>query len=445
MLFGKKKAFVGVNTVISVPGLTIDANFSRPFENENGTAKDNADITFEKKPVGGASLPPSGETTTKGEAAQGDAPAPAPASGSDDGTGLLSSMAAATVKMLSTGATADIHSALPGVLTEPLVLVTERVWTNKFQGYDRYQKSNPYGHKVQERRRYVPASKLAVGKLDSSGLSTKAVGGKRTLLQQPDTSEEKVVSAKSTPAQWAVVRDECNLFTVGQVVGNGFSVKFDPEPADPVKVCLAVRFDIPQDTATYKYKDFANSREDGTLGWPQLMEVTAASDMSPFCAMIGKSGTYFPILRRDFTAGNYTMPFVTFVVMMLMCCACSVMSVKKTRPEIKAYTLSWATWTCSSCFISFLMVCVLIPALIPGQCPPVSGWGYVYGFGGLCMLGCVASTCVTVGCVLRGNDKTQRVEPDGEGKPKDVQEKPVEENAPPAFVNEEAPADVSEA
>ena len=91
------------------------------------------------------------------------------------------------------------------------------------------------------------------------------------------------------------------------------------------------------------------------------------------------------------------------------------------------------------------MVCVLIPALIPGQCPPVSGWGYVYGFGGLCMLGCVASTCVTVGCVLRGNDKTQRVEPDGEGKPKDVQEKPVEENAPPAFVNEEAPADVSEA
>merc|ERR1711865_686143 len=156
-------------------------------------------------------------------------------------------------------------------------------------------------------------------------------------------------------------------------------------------------------------------------------------------------GTYFPILRRDFTAGNYTMPFVTFVVMMLMCCACSVMSVKKTRPENKAYTLSWATWTCSSCFISFLMVCVLVPALIPGQCPPVSGWGYVYGFGGLCMLGCVASTCVTVGCVLKGNGKPQDIESSPEKEPKDVQEKPVEENAPPAFVNEEAPADVSEA
>jgi hypothetical protein len=192
---------------------------------------------------------------------------------------------------------------------------------------------------------------------------------------------------------------------------------------------LAVRFDIPQDTATYQYKDFANSREDGTLGWPQKMEVTAASETSPFCAMVGKSGTYYPVLRRDFTAGNYTLPFIMFVIIMLMCCACSVFSVKKTKPAIQAYTRSWAVWTCASCFISFVMVCVLIPALVPGQCPPVSGWGYVYGFGGLCVCGCLASTCCTVFCLLKGNDSSSGVEPEVDNDKPAAEEPAAEEPA----------------
>jgi hypothetical protein len=133
------------------------------------------------------------------------------------------------------------------------------------------------------------------------------------------------------------------------------------------------------------------------------MEVTAASETSPFCAMVGKSGTYYPVLRRDFTAGNYTGPFVAFIFAMLICCACSIYSVKMTTPAKQAYTRSWATWTCAACFISFLMICILIPALTPGQCPPLSGWGYAYGFGGLCVIGCLGSTCVTVVCCIKGN------------------------------------------
>jgi hypothetical protein len=189
-----------------------------------------------------------------------------------------------------------------------------------------------------------------------------------------------------------------------------------------VQVCLAVRFDIPQDSVAYQYKDFANARADGSVGWPQTIEVTAASPESPYCAFINGSGTYFPILRRDFTAGNYIPQFVGFVLLMLSCCACSVFAVKKTTPEVQARTRSLALWTCASCFISFIMMVVLIPALIPGQCPPVSGWGYVYGFAGLCVVGCVISTCCTIGVCIRGNRKIE-VEHQVEGEVHDLDEK----------------------
>ena len=170
-------------------------------------------------------------------------------------------------------------------------------------------------------------------------------------------------------------------------------------------MCLAVRFDIPQDSVAYQYKDFANARADGSVGWPQITEVTAASPESPYCAFINGSGTYFPIIRRDFTAGNYIPQFVGFVLLMLSCCACSVFAVKKTTPEVQARTRSLALWTCASCFISFIMVVVLIPALIPGQCPPVSGWGYVYGFAGLCMMSCFICTICTCCVCLKGNSE----------------------------------------
>jgi hypothetical protein len=120
--------------------------------------------------------------------------------------------------------------------------------------------------------------------------------------------------------------------------------------------------------------------------------------------MINKSGTYFPIIRRDFTSGDYTLPFLAFTFMMLFCCASSIMAVKKTKPAYQARTRSLAAWTCASCFISFVMVVVLIPALVPGQCPLVSGWGYVYGFGFLCTMGCLISTCCTVAWCCKGNN-----------------------------------------
>ena len=201
-----------------------------------------------------------------------------------------------------------------------------------------------------------------------------------------------------------------SVAVIGQLVGNGFTIKFEPEPAESVKVCLAVRFDIPQDKASYYIKDFANAREDGTVGWPQEMEVTAVEDNAPYCAMINKSGTYFPIIRRDFTAGDYTLPFLAFTFVMLSCCASSIMAVKKTKPAYQAKTRSLAAWTCASCFISFVMVVVLIPAFVPGQCPLVSGWGYVYGFGFLCIMGCFISTCCTIGWCIKGNS-TERVQP----------------------------------
>jgi len=58
-------------------------------------------------------------------------------------------------------------------------------------------------------------------------------------------------------------------------------------------------------------------------------------------------------------------------------------------------------------FIALVMIVVLIPALVPGQCPPVSGWGYVYGFAGLAVMGCVFSTLATIVCFIRGNKVTE--------------------------------------
>jgi hypothetical protein len=268
------------------------------------------------------------------------------------------------------------------------------VWTDAYPGYSRHSKHNPYGYSAQEVIRVV----------------TNSNAGGAKLLAEADKQEAKVVRAESKAEQWAVVRDECNLFVIGQLVGNGFTVKFDPEPAEPVQVCLAVRFDIPQDAVAYPYKDFANAREDGSVGWPLTLDVTAASDNSPYCAFINNSGTYFPIMRRDFTAGDYTLPFVMFLFMMFVCCACTFFARSKTTAGFRVKPRTMALWTCATCFISAVMVTVLIPAMIPGQCPPVSGWGYVYGFGGLCVMGCVISTFCTVCVCLKGDGETENLQ-----------------------------------
>jgi hypothetical protein len=254
----------------------------------------------------------------------------------------------------------------------PIHFEVETVWSDRYPGYDRWQKRRSYGFKKQTVIRAV-ADTEAIAKA-----TAKVAVGHRSGAKLLDEAEAGavVVSAKSTPDQWAVVRDQCNLFTIGQLVGNGFTVKFDPEPTENVEVCIAVRFDIPQDKVIYPYKDFANARSDGSVGWPQNMEVTAAADNAPYCAMINQSGTYFPILRRDFEAGNYVPQFVGFMFMMLACCACSIYSNKRTTNSTthKARFRSAALWTCASGFISLIMLVVLIPALVPGQCPPVSGW-----------------------------------------------------------------------
>jgi len=389
VLFGRQKAYVGVSTMLTVPGVSVNATFTKPFISEDNVTgeevvRDNADVTFKKIGAGQMSLPPDeSKTTTKDEAAAGDS--------KDDssGTGLLASVSKAATKLLSA---VTISGYSPKML--PVHFEKETVWSDRYPGYDRFQKHSAFGFKRQTIIRAV---------VDTGAITPRA-GAKLLAEEEGDTT---VVSAKSTPDQWAVVRDECNLFVIGQLVGNGFAVNFDPEPTENVEICVAVRFDIPQDTTLYPFKDFANAREDGSVGWPQQMEVTSAADNAPFCAMVNKSGTYFPIIRRDFTAGNYTLQFLGFLFMMLVCCACSYMSAKKgkARPEIRARTRSVALWTCGSCFISFIMLVVLTPALVPGQCPPVSGWGYVYGFAGLCMMSCFICTICTCCVCLKGNSE----------------------------------------
>jgi hypothetical protein len=212
VLFGEAKVFIGVNTRIGVPGMTLNASFTKPFvKTDNETGKevvvDNADVTFEKVSVGGMSLPPDeGQQISEEDARQGDK-----ANSGDKGTGtstdtqgLLASKAAAitsfAANLLSSGIAAP---AVPQLRFEKKL-----VWSDRYPGYDRYQKHNPYGYSAQEVIRAVIVDDGATSAVSGTGLH-----GEAKLLAEDDSKEAAmVVSAKSTADQWAVVRDECNLF-----------------------------------------------------------------------------------------------------------------------------------------------------------------------------------------------------------------------------------------
>ena len=123
---------------------------------------------------------------------------------STDTQGLLASKAAAitsfAANLLSSGIAAP---AVPQLRFEKKL-----VWSDRYPGYDRYQKHNPYGYSAQEVIRAVIVDDGATSAVSGTGLH-----GEAKLLAEDDSKEAAmVVSAKSTADQWAVVRDECNLF-----------------------------------------------------------------------------------------------------------------------------------------------------------------------------------------------------------------------------------------
>ena len=196
VLFGKQKTFVGVPAMLTVPGVSVNATFTKPFvsvDNATGeeTVLDNADVTFKKIGAGQMSLPPDqSKTTTKEEANAGDS--------ANDEPKLLSSIRNAAARLLSAVSSGYIPKM------SPIHFEVETVWSDRYPGYDRFKKHRAFGFKKQTTIRAV---------IDTNSITTAAVGhrgGARLLTEEEE--ESTVVSAKSTPDQWAVVRDECNLF-----------------------------------------------------------------------------------------------------------------------------------------------------------------------------------------------------------------------------------------
>merc|ERR1712167_94094 len=228
--------------------------------------------------------------------------------------------------------------------------------TDDYEGYDRAHGKNAFGKHLVHNHRMV---------LKKTSITAPASGaGKGPVL----LAEEKrqLVSAKTTSDQWAVVQDKCDLFTIGQVVGNGYTIKFTPELQENVEVCLSVRPEIPQDTTLYPFKDFAEAEENGAVGQPMHVDVTQADDKAPFCAKVNRSGTFFPILRRDYQEGNYTLYFGSFLLFFLLFCVASFCIKKKgskvERPRDKACAKCTSCWFLSAGIVCFIMVSVLVPA-----------------------------------------------------------------------------------